>query len=144
MDLLGKLGTRPPSCTTPRQPTMYVQQFVSLKSYLTSKTDLVYFLLKTRPVCNKFPNLWNRSPWFTKFLGKQFPEQKKECILQSIHSIIDEIISRLIMAHYTSPCYFSYHYSCEHGSIRGNSNRVRLWHSCEHKFGISVSNFALT
>ena len=35
-------------------------------------------------------------------------------------------------------------YLCEHGSIRGNSNQVRLRHSCEHEFGISVSNFAST
>ena len=35
-------------------------------------------------------------------------------------------------------------YSCKHGIIQGNSNRVKIRQLCEHKMGISVSNFALT
>ena len=54
-----------------------------------------------------------------------------QCIHEQIH-----ILSR--NGQYTN------HYSCEHGSIRANSNWVKIRHSCEHEFGISVSNFPST
>ena len=35
----------------------------------------------TRPVFNKFQNLWNRTPWSTKLIGKQFLEQTEGGVL---------------------------------------------------------------